>query len=87
MNRLSTSDAGQDFSDALDRVVREGERIVVQRGGKDIAALVPVRDAQFLEDLEDRIDVAEAEKALAQMAADGEQPIPWEQVKARLGIE
>ena len=87
MNRLSTSDAGQDFSDALDRVVRDGERIVVQRGGKDVAALVPVRDAEFLEDLEDRIDVAEAEKALAEMAADGEQPIPWEQVKARPGIE
>ena len=87
MNRLSTSDAGQDFSDALDRVVRDGERIVVQRGGKDVAALVPVRDAEFLEDLEDRIDVAGAEKALAEMAADGEQPIPWDQVKARLGIE
>lgn len=54
---------------------------------EDLAALVPVEDHTLLEELEDRLDYEAAEEALAEMRAKGEKPIPWEQVKAELGLE
>lgn len=39
-------------------------------------------DLEFLEALEDRIDLEEARKALAESGPS----IPWEQIKAELGI-
>ena len=40
------------------RVAYKGERIVLERHGKDVAALVSVEDLELLEELEDRTDLA-----------------------------
>lgn len=54
------------FSDTVDRVAFKGERIILQRHGKDEVALVPLSDLELLEVLEDRDDVAAAMEALAE---------------------
>jgi len=46
-----------------------------------VAALVPVRDLRLLEALENRIDLEAARKALEDPSS-----IPWEMVKAELGL-
>jgi PHD/YefM family antitoxin component YafN of YafNO toxin-antitoxin module len=75
------------LSATLRRVHIERERILILDGrGKGVAALVSVEDLAALEAMEDRIDAEAAEKALAEMEAKGEKPIPWETVKARLGL-
>ena len=51
MTPLSTSDARADFSDVLNRVAYGGERIVLERHGRNVAALVPMRDYDVLEKL------------------------------------
>ena len=65
---MSASKARDSFSDTVNRVAYRGERIVLQRRGKAIAALVPVADFERLERLseeeEDRLDNAAAEAAL-----------------------
>ena len=43
--------------------------------------LVPVS-----EDGEDRLDVEAANRALTEAEANGESPIPWDEVKAELGL-
>ena len=43
-------------------------------------------DLAALERMEDEIDAREANKALAEMKRKGLKPIPWEQVKAELGL-
>ena len=57
------------FSDTLNRVAFGNERVVVRRHGKEAAALVPMDDLALLEkaieDAEDRLDVAEAERILS----------------------
>ena len=59
-----------------------GERIVVRRGGKAVAAIVPVADLRLLEKLEDERDVALARERLAKKR----RTVPWEKVKSKLGV-
>jgi prevent-host-death family protein len=81
MTRMSASKARDGFSDALNRVAYKGERIVLRRRGKDIAVLVPVEDLTLLEEIEDRIDVEEAKKALREKGG-----LPWTKLKKELGL-
>lgn len=87
MTRLTASQARDDFSDTLNRVAYRGERIVLRRRGKDLAAIVPLEDLALIERLEDEIDVREARKALAEMKRKGEKPIPYEKVRRELGLK
>lgn len=78
MTRLRASQVRDDFAETLDRV-GQGERIVVERRGKRVAALVPVADLDALEALEDRQDVAAARKALREKGS-----VSLADLKARL---
>ena len=74
------------LADTLNRVAYQGERIVLERRGKGVAALVSMDDLAALERMEDEIDARAAKKALAEMKRKGLKPIQWEQVKAELGL-
>jgi len=82
---LESSAARDNFSDTLNRVSYKKERVVIRRHGKDVAAVVPIEDLQFLEKMEDRLDLEEALAALKE--AEGEELIPWERVKKDLGLK
>jgi hypothetical protein len=49
-----------------------------------VAAVVPIEDVKLLEELEDRIDLEEARAALLETKSKG--TIPWEKIKADLGL-
>lgn len=86
MIRIPSGKLREDFSETVNRVAYGRERIIVHRRGKDLAALIPVEDLFALESLEDRQDIKDADKVLAQAKAKGEKPIPWEKARKRLGI-
>jgi hypothetical protein len=70
-------------------VAHKGERIVVERYGKDAIAIVSVGDLELLELLEDRLDLEEARKALADIRRRGgpkRGTIPWSKIKAAAGL-
>jgi prevent-host-death family protein len=81
MTRVSTTQARESLSDVINRVVYQGERIILERHGKDVVAMVPVEDLQLLEELEDRMDLEEARKRLKEPGR-----IPWKEIKERLGL-
>ena len=58
----------------------------MRRKGKSVAAIVPIEDLATLEELEDRRDLAQAKKALAEAKKKGEKPIPWTKVRRELGL-
>jgi len=87
MTKLAASQARDAFADTLNRVAYRGERIVLRRRGKDLAAIIPLEDLKLIEQREDEIDVREAKKALAEMRRKGEKPIPYETVRKRLGLK
>lgn len=80
MTKRSVNDLRSDLAEILNRVAYKGERVVVERRGKGVAALVPVEDLELLLGLEDRIDLAAARKPLKEPGR-----IPWENVKKDLG--
>lgn len=82
MTTFSVTQIRDNLSDAINLVAYNGERIVVRRSGKDVMALVSISDLDLLEEMEDRIDIKEAEKALAE----SDQRIPYEQVRRELGL-
>lgn len=60
---LPVSLARSNFSDLLHEVLVYGERIVLERHGKAVAALVPVADLERLEALEEARDPTEGRSA------------------------
>ena len=79
---FSAVQAREQFADLVNRSAYRGERITLTRRGKGVAAVVPIEDLQLLEQLEDRIDIAEARKALKEPGPN----VPWEKVKKELGL-
>lgn len=84
MNTLSTAEARDQFSDVINRAAYGKERVVLTRRGKALVAIVPIEDVDLLRELEDRIDLEDAQQAVAEAEERGY--IPWETVKANLGL-
>jgi len=78
---MTTAEARDHFADLLNRTAYGKERVVLTRHGKPLVAVVPVEDLALMRELEDRIDVEAARKALKESKS-----IAWEVVKARLGL-
>jgi prevent-host-death family protein len=80
---LDLTQARARFTEAVNRVIYRGERILIRRHGRPVAALVPVEDLALIRELEDRIDLEDARKVLAEAKG---KLIPWETVKRELGL-
>jgi prevent-host-death family protein len=80
MPSVPISEARDHLADMANRVALRGERIIVERRGKDLCALVPVEDLELLERLEDQLDLE------AIRAAKDEPAKSWKQVKKALGL-
>jgi prevent-host-death family protein len=81
MTRVTTVNARQQFADIVNRSAYGKERIVLTRRGKDVVALVPIEDLNFIEELEDRLDIEAARKALKEPGS-----VSWQKVKKDLGL-
>ena len=77
---LSTAEARNQFSDVLNRAAYGHEHVILTRRGKEIAAIIPIEHLhlfeQLLEEMEDRIDLEDALKALADKSDD---VLDWEE--------
>jgi prevent-host-death family protein len=84
---VTVSEARGRLAAMIDRARAEHEPIYLVRRGRRVAALIDADDLdELLELAEDMADIRAAEAARAEMRATGETPIPWEQVKADLGL-
>jgi prevent-host-death family protein len=83
--RLSTSEARRQFAELINRAAYRGERFVVQRRKKPVAAVIPIEEYELLERMieqrEDEIDARLARKAHKEKGR-----VPWEQVKKEFGV-
>ena len=78
--KVASSTARTEFADIVNRAAYAGERVIVHRRKKPVAAVVPLSDLELLEQLEDRIDLEDARKRL------NEPTVPWTKIKKDLGL-
>ncbi|MFI5378792.1 MAG: type II toxin-antitoxin system Phd/YefM family antitoxin [Tepidisphaerales bacterium] len=72
------------LADTINRVMYQGERVVVERRGKGVVAMVSMEDLASLERMEDERLGAEALKAEARAKASGEKPVPFDEVEKEI---
>jgi len=85
MASITVAQAKNQFSDLLRRAQWGGERVVVHRHGKPVAAIVSTEDLQRLEALEDAQDVVDARAALKEAERQG--TIPLDVVLIKHGLD
>lgn len=81
---ISVGDFRANVSDAINRTVYGGERVLVTRRGKATAALISAEELDYFEKLEDLVDNGLIERALA--SADESEYTPAADVRAELGL-
>lgn len=84
MIHLPVSAFKNEIAETLNRVAYAGERVFLQRHGKDVAALVSMKEIELLdqiEQMEDTIDLKEALKALQELKSGKDTTVSWEKVK------
>ncbi len=87
MEALNISDARNQLAAIVDRARAEHEPVYVSRRGRRVAAVIDADDLdRILALAEDMADIRSAEQARDEMRATGEAPIPWDEVKADLGL-
>jgi PHD/YefM family antitoxin component YafN of YafNO toxin-antitoxin module len=88
MTTVTAAHAAKSFAKTLERVSVGRERIIVERDGKEVAAIVPVEDLKLLlrlvEEVEDRALAEMAIERESEAARKGEKPIAWEKVRREL---
>ena len=82
MNRIPASKARERLADILNDVAGRGDRVILHRHGKDVAAVISVDDLALLESLEDRYDVETARAALEEST----ERVSWPELKKKLGL-
>jgi len=80
---VSIAKVRNNLADALNRAAYGGERVVLERRGKPVAALVSMDDLELLEQLENEADLKAARKARKEKG----KPVPLASIKARLGMK
>lgn len=86
MTEMSLSEARSRLADVVDVARVEHDPVYLTRRGKRVAAVIDADDLDRLrEAAEDLADITAAAEARREMSA-GAEPVPWEQVKADLGI-
>lgn len=81
MTRLTTDKAKNEFSGTIERVAGAGERIVLERSGESVAAIVPMEDLELLRRVEDLLDNEAATEARNERFR-----VPWHTLKRKLNL-
>ena len=79
---LSITKVRDQMAKTVKRVARNGDRVVLERRGKGVAALVSMEDLAFLEKMEDQADIRAAMKARKEKGR-----VSLEELKKRLGMD
>jgi len=77
---ISTAEARKNFADIVNKVAYGKESIVLTRRGQEIAALVSIDKLGLLRQIEDYIDIEDANKALAEPGDNVSAKEVWKQL-------
>jgi len=88
--RITASEARNDFRGTLNRVVRDHERLVITRHRDEEVAIIPIEDLRRFEvlerQMEDSIDSEAVGRMIAANPRYAEESVPIEDLKKDLGL-
>jgi len=84
MSIVKMSHARQTLPEIVNRVAFGGERVVINRSGKEVAAVISIEDLAVLRMLEDREDLKAARAAIAEVKKKG--TVKWSKLKEEVGL-
>ena len=85
MATMTVAEAKNRFSDVLRRAEYGGERVIVERHGKPVAAIVSTDDLRRLEAADDAADLRDAQVALTEATQEG--TVALETVLRKYGLD
>src|SRR5215510_2823150 len=85
MATMTVAEAKNRFSDVLRRAEYGGERVIVERHGKPVAAIVSTDDLRRLETADNAADLRDAQVALSEATQEG--TVPLETVLRKYGLD
>ena len=88
MIHIPVSEFKNEIAETLNRVAYAGERVLLQRHGKDVVALISLEDLQILEkieQLEEEQDIKESLRTLKEIDAGKDTVVSWKDVKNEFG--
>ena len=87
MSELTLTEARARLADVVDEARVGHDPVFLTRRGRRVAAVIDADDLErLIEAAEDLADIKAAQVARKEMAESGEGPVPWDQVKADLGL-
>ncbi len=66
MTTVTTAEARKKLAEIVNKVAYGKESVVLTRRGEEIAALISMEELELLQLIEDRMDIEDAKKALAE---------------------
>ncbi len=84
MIRLTITKTRQMFAETVNRVHYRGDRVLVQKRGKTVVAIISPEDFELLEELENRRDAEDLRAALT--AARRKKTVAWDDLKSELAL-
>lgn len=84
MDDVTTAEARKNLADLLNKVAYAGERVVVTRRGREIAAIVPVDEVGLADRLRRFLASRDVARALEQL--DRDEGASWAALKDELGL-
>lgn len=79
--QLTTSQAREQFAEVINRVAYGKERVILNRRGKALVAVIPIEDVRMIEALENEWDLEDAREGIAEAKSEG--TISWRESKER----
>ncbi|MGV1035512.1 MAG: type II toxin-antitoxin system Phd/YefM family antitoxin [Candidatus Nanopelagicales bacterium] len=87
MSEVSVTEARTKLASVVDDARVRHAPVFLTRRGKRVAAVVDASDLErLLEAAEDLADILAAQSARAELDKTSTEPIPWDEVKADLGL-
>ena len=86
MTSMTTVQLRDAVSDIMNRAAYANERFEITRNGKQLVAIVPIKDIRLLEELEERLDAILAREGMESYEGGLEESISLEDAKTELGL-
>ena len=83
---VAFTEARRELARTLDAVEHDGGRFVIQRRGRDSAALISVEDLELFLILEDRLEEDWAREVLKSARKQADESHPYDELRAELGL-